>query len=359
MFRRHPLKWLLAAAFVGFCLWLRFRTVPERPGDHLKMGLEALASREFSAAERYFRNELRLVPEQPEASIQLAQLLIQSGRSWEAAPLSQTVLQQPKIPPDYLLQIAGDPATLISESMLDDWHRRSPEDYAPLTGLAKIALRNGRTDEAHELLNRILALDPDNMEAHAVKGNVELITNVSRLPEWNNQLPANAALHPGIWFVRGGWCQQAGEPEKAIRCYLEGFRLNPGDSNLNLKLGQLLGEDQGHPFLQRADSLRRIFEGVGNSQNRKSFSNAWLLAELMQSLGRYREAARWGQMAMMSDPRLMVRMTSDSQFAKSYNQIIAAASTGKDFDPASIMSLEGFPEWQPPVVATATGNSLQ
>ena len=358
MFRRHPLKWLFAGAFIGICLWLRIRTVPEVPGEHLSTGLEALAAGSYSSAERHFRDELRLVPEQPAASEALAQLLIQSGRSWEASPYFQTMLKQQRIRQDYLLRFTGDPDQSLDETMLEDWHRRSPEDLSPLVGLAKIAFRSGRTDEARELVDGILAVRPNDLEAHVVMGKVELATSLSRLPDWNRMLPGDAAIHPGVWVVRGDWCQQAGDRQMAIRCFLECMRLNPNDRGVNLRLGQLLGEDRGKPFLERAENLRSLFDAVAYTQKHSDPLQFWGLAESLQSLGRFREAVHWGQTAMTSDPRLMMRMTSDSEFSNAYHRMVAAAEADQDINPALKIGLQQFPEWKPLAAASASGDTV-
>jgi tetratricopeptide (TPR) repeat protein len=358
MFRRHPVKFLLVAAVVAIGIWLRFRTVPIPPGDHLKMGLEALEAGQFSSAEQHFREELRLESDQPVASEELALLLIRSGRHWEASPYVRTTLEQQRIRQQSLLRISGDPDQSIDKSMLNNWHRQSPEDIAPLIGLARIALRRGDTNEAHELLDRILALSPNELEAHVIKGQAELTTGLSRLSDWNSQLPKGAERHPGIWFVRGEWSQQAGNPEMATRCFLEGVLLNPNDRNLNLRLGQLLGEEKGQPFLAHAETLRRVFNAVAYIERQKSYSQMLGLLKSLQSLGRFREATQWGQTAMSSDPDLMMRMTKDPGFSSEYRGIIAAAPTKKEFNPALNIDLKTFPEWSPPAEVPGSQNTV-
>ena len=352
MFRRHPLKWLLAALVVGICIWLRFRTVPMLPGDHLKMGLEELAAGKFSSAEQHFRDELRLVPEQLVASRELALLLIRSGRNWEASPYVRTTLKQERIQQDSLVRISGDPELAIDESMLNDWHRQSPEELSPLIGLAKAAFRNGKTEEAHKLVDRILAISPNDLEAHVIKGLAELRTSLSQLPDWNSNLPKDAEQHPGIWLVRGEWCQQAGNPEMATRCFLEGLLLNPDDRNMNLRLGQLLGDKKdkkGQPFLERAETLRRLFDAISYIDRQRSYSQLMGLLKSLQSLGRFQEATQWGQVAMTSDPSLMRRMTTDRSFSTEYSQIMSAAyEKHGNFNPALKFNLQTFPEWLPP-----------
>lgn len=352
MFRRHPLKWLFAAAVVGLCLWLRFRTVPILPGDHLKQGLEELAAGRFSLAEKHFRDELQLVPEQPAASEQLSRLLIRSGRHWEASPYVRTALTQSRVGQDYLVKIAGDPDLLIDELMVRHWHSHSPEDPAPLIGLARIALRNAKAEEAQELLHQLLVLSPNDLEAHVIKGHAELRTGLSRLPDWNSNLPQAAEQHPGIWLIRGEWCLQAGNPEMATRCFLEGMRLNPNDRNFNLRLGQLLGPEKGRPFLERSETLRKLFDAISYIDRQRSFSQVMGLLKSLKSLGRLPEATQWGQLAMISDPSLMMRMTSDSQFSAEYREIFAANAPGGDSNPALKFKLTAFPDWQPPAGAS-------
>ena len=354
MFRRHPLKWLLlTAAVIGIFVGIRFRTVPEVPGDHLKLGREALKAEEFSSAEQHFREELRLVTEQPEAIEELTMLLIRSGRNWEASPLVRMHLTQQKIRQDFLVRISGNPDQAIDESMLNDWHQKSPEDVPPLIGLARIAIQNSKTDEAHKLLDTILALCPNELEAHVLKGHAELRTGVSRLSDWNSKLPEGAEGHPGIWFVRGEWCQHAGNPEMATRCFIEGLLLNPDDRNLNLRLGQLLGEEKGQPFLERAETLRRVFNAVAYIKQ-SGYSQVTGLLKSLQSLGRFQEATHWGQMALTSSPGLMIRFTTDSRFSNEFGAMIAGSQTKEDLYPALKFDLKEFPEWRPPVSESGT-----
>jgi len=355
MFRRHPFKWLFVVAIAGLCLWLRFRTVPMLPGDHLKSGLEALAAGNFSSAERHFRDELLLVPNQPVACEQLALLLIRSGRSWEALPCVRTALKQQNLPQNNLARFSGDPGEWIDENLLKDWHRESPEDPAPLPGLARIALRSGRIEDARQLLAKVLSESPQDLEAHVVKGQVELATNRSQLPEWNSTLPKAAESHPEIWFVRGDWCQLSGDPEMARRCFLEGIRLNPNDRNLNLRLGQLLGQEDCQPFLARAESLLRVSNAIYDMYSHSNSARALEVAESLFSIGRYREAAKWGQIAMISDQRLMWQMTTDLEFADKYRRITAGAEKENVWHEGSKIDVQSFPAWQPPATASASG----
>lgn len=348
MFRRHPLKWIVAATVAGIWLWLRFRTVPVLPGDHLQAGVLALAAKEYSVAAQHFREELKVVPQQLLASEELAALLIRAGRSWEAAPYVRTALTQQKTRQDYLVLFSGDPDQSIDETMLNEWHRQSPEDATPLTGLARIALRSARTDDARRLLEGILASSPHDVEAHVVKGLVELAANPAGLHTWNKQLPPGAELHPGIWYVRGDWCQQADDRQMAIRCFLQGVRLNADDRGLSLRLGQLLGKDKGQPFLDRAETLRMTFNAAAQLKKGSSATDAWSIALSLSALGRTREASQWGQVAMVSDSQMMRRMVSDRAFGDQYRQVIGAGSSGTNSNPALRIDLKAFPEWQPP-----------
>lgn len=359
MFRRHPLKCLFAVLVAGIYLWLRFRTVPVLPGDYLKMGLEALAAGKFSSAEQHFRDELRLVPEQPVASGELALLLIRSGRNWEASPYVRTTLKQERIRQDSLVRISGDPELAIDESLLNDWHRQSPEELSPLIGLAKAAFRNGKTEEAHKLADRMLAISPNDLEAHVIKGHAELRTGFSQLPDWNRKLPHDAGQHPGIWLVRGEWCQQAGNPEMATRCFLEGMLLNPDDRNMNLRLGQLLGDEKGQPFLERAETLRRLFDAISYIDKQTSYSQVLGLLKSLQSLGRFQEAGQWGQIAMTSDPSLMMRMTTDRDFSTEYSRVFSATGDKNgNLNQALKFNLKTFPEWLPPAGASGSQEAV-
>ena len=76
------------------------------------------------------------------------------------------------------------------------------------------------------------------------------------------------------------------------------------------------------------------------------------LLKSLQSLGRFQEATHWAQMAMTSNPQLMMRMTSDSRFASEYRELISPTQTTDDSNPALKLDLKTFPEWRPPAGAS-------
>ena len=284
MFGHHRFKFLATAAMFGFLVWFWTRAVPATPGVHLRQGLEDLEKSEYSKAEQHFRAELQLVAQQPIASEKLAMLLVQSGRRWEASRYIETVLSQPTVRYDNLASLTGDPHESIDQSILEEWHHRASADPAPLIGLAKIAFKNGQTGEARDLVQKVMAVNPHELEAHVVAGEIIQATAASELFGWNQSLPETAEHHPGIWFVRGHWCQQSGEPQMAARCFLEGLRLDPNNRRASLQLGQLLGPDRGKLFLDRAEQLQQLNDSLARIQGPDSLQGAWVAVDQISGL---------------------------------------------------------------------------
>ena len=348
MFRRHPWKSLLGVSVFAAVLWFWNRPIPERPGLHLEMGLAAYKQGDYKSAEYHFREELRLVPRHPVVSEQLALLLLKTGRNHEASTYIQTLLSQREMFSFRSLSLfAADPDQVIDQGMLEEWRLHWPDDASPLVGLAKTAFSRGQPLEALEMLERVIAANPNETEAHVARGRIILTTSPELLPEWNRQLPPDAEKHAGIWFVRGEWCQQSGNSQMAIRCLLEGIGIDPNDRGANLRLGELLETTPGAPFRERAENLRMLFNTVTLVEQGGNAAETWRTFELLRALGRFREAVLWGNFAMTSSLHLQMKMTQDEEFAKSYREMIAQAQEGRDLNPAEKIILDGFPDWQP------------
>ncbi len=348
LFHRHRFKFFSAAAVFGMLLWFWTRPTPVTAGVNLRQALEAMGKSEFSKAEQHFRAELQLVPQQPVASEKLATLLVKSGRRWEASKYIATVLSQVNVRYDILAPLTGDPYESIDQARLEEWHRRDPADPSPLIGLAKIAFENGQSGEARDLIQKVLAVNPHELEAHVVAGEIIQATAASELFGWNQSLPEKADHHPGIWFIRAHWCEKSGELQMAARCFLEGLRLDPHNPVANSQLGELLGaDDRGKPFLDRAEQLQQLNSSLAAIRGPDSVAGVWVMVEILQSLGRAREAAHWIRIAMSTNSLLMRRMTTDDEFATSTRRILAEGETVKDLNPATAFDLRDFPEWQP------------
>jgi tetratricopeptide (TPR) repeat protein len=344
MFSR-ALRWLIGLAIFIAILRYWTRPDPDAPGVHLEQGLAAHAAGDYPTAEKHLREELRIVPGQRRALERLAVLLLESGRSWEALKHIQPLLTLDGIPHDSLLLFTADPAQVINERALGKWNQAHPDDHLALTGLAKIAFARGETKAAQTLLERALKIAPYDIEACILRGRMLLATSPEQMLSWHQELPENADKHPGIWFVRGEWCQASGKTQMAIRCLAEGLRLDPNDRGANHRLGQLLGES-GKLFVERSENLQELFDTVTYVANHDQ-ARSWHVVEMLEALGRFREAAEWGQITMTANAGMMMRMTKDAQFAKAYQHILSQARHGSDFNPALQLAVQQYPEWKP------------
>ncbi|MFP6764277.1 MAG: tetratricopeptide repeat protein, partial [Planctomycetaceae bacterium] len=321
--------------------------------------LSADKMNQLSVAERAWRDALKLAPNHIEANSALFRLLTQTGRASEATPFALRVVRS-NAAEDLLVPLARPGGSDASRQKLAQCRLASPDDAAPLVGLALLASLTDRHEDAIELLDAALRIDADNAAAHAALGNALLQSEqYDRLSKWQRHLPRQAENFPGIWLVRAKLAEHASSSAAAIRCYWELCRLQPESRVACSRLARLLAAagrtDAAGQFAKRL----RLLTALASAQDRVLFSDQsenasalFQLAGLYRQTGRFWEAYGWCLLATQIDAqheptaRLLASLRNEIR-GRSLKQ------TAEEFNPAlsvdlSDFALPGKPEMLPP-----------
>ena len=252
----------------------------------------------LSDAETAFRNVLSIEPDNIEANRGLVDLLGTCARRHEAIPYILRLVKLGEAR-DHLIMLGRD-LIISQEGYLAQCRSHSPDDINPLIGLAWQAGDRDDRDLAIRLLQEAIQLDPQSAAAFAALGEQLLSQNrFDDLDDWESVLPEQANQLPKTWQTRGRWAMAQGDPQGAIRCFLECSRLAPELKVPNVELARLLsetGEDElASKFANRILKLNEL----GSIQDRFTTSEDYLieLIDKYQELGRLWEAYGWCRLA--------------------------------------------------------------
>ena len=119
------------------------------------------------------------------------------------------------------MRFVGNHAKPVEEpDLLQEHLRKSPSDVLAKLGLARLAVRDGRYQDAIPTIsNEILPLNPGLVEAHVQLGMALLATKPEELIAWNEKLPKDAENHPDIWWIRGKYAMFNKDNLGASRCF--------------------------------------------------------------------------------------------------------------------------------------------
>ncbi len=262
----------------------------------------------LSECEPKFRSILEIEPKNAVAHRNLAFLLCATGRRFESLPYLFALLKLGVATIEDLLFLGNPVHTVDQSEFLNFARSAAPQDPLPSIGLASVALFHGKKEEARELLKDALAKGTEIQEAQALLGRLYVETNDSQaLDAWNRQLGSRAEMHPEIWFVRGVWAEEHGEPEAAIRCYWETLQRHPDHARANYRMGQILvarGKlEWAHTFSQRAEKQEELNLVLGPIYNEGPNAERMVRAgKLTEELGRLWEAWAWNQSVATTFP---------------------------------------------------------
>jgi pentatricopeptide repeat protein len=123
------------------------------------------------------REVLEAYPEQHDASYSLALLLVAEGRSDEAlaylGQASEGMPQRPRVHYNYGLLLAQLGNDAEAEAALLQALNLEPESIDYLYALIDFYYRRGRSTEALELVERMIAAHPENRLGHDIKASIE------------------------------------------------------------------------------------------------------------------------------------------------------------------------------------------
>ncbi len=259
-------------------------------------------------AERCLRQALEIDPNHPESNERLALLLQIEGRTFEALPHAMAVIRNGKCGRDRLLMVGTTERNMVSDPhFVEVCLKEIPDDPVVRLGAARMAIINGHTEEAEELLRQIIEYDADQSEAQARLGGILLEKpEQAEFLRWHTALPDSADDHPGVWYVRGLWAKRNGQTRAAVRCFLEAVVRNPNFSSANYQLSQALvsaGEPvRAEPFAERSRRLSQLDYFLSELKGMNDLEMMRKVVELTEQLGRYWEAAGWCDVVLSIDP---------------------------------------------------------
>ena len=278
------------------------RSPTRRPEAHVAKSVVLLALHRSGAAEAELRRTLELDADNIPALQTLCYILFVEGRRWESRPYRFRLLRLSAFQLEDLT-LLGDARVLGNMTdLLDQWRAAEPENAMPLLGLARLALRHGRPEEAETYLSEVIERQPDCLDAHAELGQILLRRLHDRrdaaLRAWYQRLPDHADEHPGIWVVKGLWAQQRRNWSGAVRCFWEAVLRDPNHTSALYQLGVSLvasgDPDRARAFQERSLLLQELaticFDLHESGPNFKEMARA---AELCEKLGRFWESAAW------------------------------------------------------------------
>jgi tetratricopeptide (TPR) repeat protein len=262
----------------------------------LNMGLAA-------ESERLLRIVLAQAPQHHPAQRDLANILLASGRSYEAVPHLEELIRQGKFEPiDLVVCASPELFQLAGERFAQTCLSAIPEDPRPMLGLARSALQKKQFEFARLWLSDIVSKFPAVLEAQTRLGQLHLeLGEFHQLKAWHEQLPESSVDFAGIWFVKAQIFQHLGQREAASRCLAETLTRFPDHVSANYQMTTTLKNmqrvDDSKHFAERAQLLARI-ELLANDL-RDAFDTRMCqeMVNSMARLDRYSEAAAWCEIA--------------------------------------------------------------
>jgi tetratricopeptide (TPR) repeat protein len=267
-----------------------------------------LSDQQFRAAEEELQLLLKVAPQHVPALQLMVLLLNTEGRRWEASHYMYELLQLQQFSIQDLLLLGLLQEPYLDIPTIDSALTRFPDDPLPGIGLIRPLRLSNKEHEARDLLERIVARDPEMIEAQSLLGAI-LLDNRDE-PEflrWHAALPAAADTHPGIWFTRGIWAERHEQQEAAARAHWETLRREPNHRMANYHLALVLKhlgrQVDADRFLQRSNLIAELdttmFPIFRDGPDVPRMRRA---AEILESLGRLWEAWGWQIAILSTDP---------------------------------------------------------
>jgi tetratricopeptide (TPR) repeat protein len=264
----------------------------------------------LSDGEALLRRALACDPEHLHSHFRLAFVLGMTGRRWESVPHILRLMRADRFSSEHLIILGDVERVLVSGDLLTWCLQAAPDDPLALLGEARVAVATNELPKALQLLKRVVAALPGEVEAQVRLGALLLETGRrEEFVQWQAGLMPAADAHPETWVIRGLWFLEQNETPAAVRCFWEAVSRDPDHRLANYRLGAALrGEharEQAAPFLDRAEKLQhfetlidRLFR---NPDDVESMRQASFVAD---SLGRLWEAWGWARLALATDPTL-------------------------------------------------------
>jgi len=277
----------------------------------------------------------------------LASLMEAEGRKWELIPYMLGAMRAGRTESGNLLGVGWVQLPGSNREVMERCRKASPDAPLPLLGMARIAIRENNISQAIKMLQELISLRPNQLEAQALLGRcLAESPDHQQWLKWHAQVPKDIVTIPDFWFARGLWLENQGEMHSAARCFWECCRRDPdhpeANYHLNRVLLQLNEPTLAQPFGERARSLELLGQQMTLIHSRNT--NVTLMADIatrLESLGRLWEA--WGWLKLLSE--IQPNLQSQRNVAR-IEQILVNLSlqrTRESSNPAFAVDLSKYP----------------
>ncbi|MCC7009082.1 MAG: tetratricopeptide repeat protein [Acidobacteria bacterium] len=236
---------------------------PKSVTAHVALGDYYALENRLADAERTYKDALALDPANLEANRAVSEFYLTTGRLREAEPYLARVAEKSRRREDifalvdYYMATGRRPVALRILQGL----RARPESYADATvKMALLATIDRRPAQAMRLLDEVLAKQPTNANALALKTHV-LLGNRRRVEALQTAEAAVKAdpKSEAAQFAHAAAARAMGQREDAKNAYLEAVKLNPRSAEALIELAQLhLDQNLVDTALQYADQAVRV-----------------------------------------------------------------------------------------------------
>ena len=236
-------------------------------------------------------------PQSPEPYRLLAQIYGVTGHRADVVNCLMELIKRNAFTRDDLTVLSSINPSLNSPERLKLMLQADPSDKAPLISFAMSELDRNRVPSAKKYLLQITDVQPDDMEAQSILGELYADFEPDEFLDWNSRLPPQAEQDSRVWLARGKWLQTHGPAESTIRCLFEAIVREPESLSANMLMGQVLktrGElELGNAFTERARRLQRIIDL--SSRMSEPRADEWIepMIEELEATGRLWEAWAW------------------------------------------------------------------
>jgi len=304
---------------------------PDRQAMAHALAGDVLARRlhRLGEAETHYRQALELEPNEDNARRGLITLLAAEGRRQAAEEILLSVIRDAKATEQHLFLLGNSEWVINSlsfktregdrkvqrQEFLERARQAVPDDPVPVIGLARLADVKNQSARAIELLEGVLAADPDQYEAWAMLGQLLARTgDARRFLDWNSRVPESAEQDARTWFARATWAKHRNEERVGARCLWECLNRDPNHLAANLQLAQSLDRlgrsaDANH-FRRRAAQLSELvtllrgLAGDPRFGEERTEQRVQRLVELNRQMGRAWEAVAWSMFVLRNNQDL-------------------------------------------------------
>jgi len=305
----------------SFCDRLETTERKQATKSLLKLGKDLVEAGEARRAEETLRLTRHLDPRNSDAAFVLAFVLASEGRSWEAVPLLQMLIDEGRYDiPQLLVVGAPDDLFIDQPEFAQRCLKARPNDSLSILAQARNSQSKNHLARAAVEFRRVATENPWLIEAQARWGQVLLSQDRgNEFLTWHQSLPDEAESHPEIWVARGHWAIRNKQPRVAIRCFAEGIRLSPNLRVANFQLGRLLAEAGQHDlslkFQNRTQLLSELRVPLGTIMQQRDIAILKRIVDLLEKLGRLREAVAWTELFLREGDaewarKLVIRLRS-------------------------------------------------